>query len=297
MNCELNCILDFFDGVMDFTKLHDSFKRVCENLDSFDIKWNSLYGRNFVQKFAEAKHELTKRCPVHGYEEDETDETDDEDMDEEVSDNSEEESEMDEEEEEEESEEEENLQLGQCCCESIFQPMESFYLNKSFKKLVQIEEDDWVESNPKFDNALSNLTTIQPLIKNVKRNGIKNLSSLDIRLILNLIENFEYYTCKTEEVLENYFKYSYDKLTNSIVSLNDKRNIMAKPHLEKKILRFLYIMEDWLNPNFNTKENMPQNQKGSGNIAQTLHGQVLDSTLNMTKDAMIGNDLRSSEFD
>ena len=44
-------------------------------------------------------------------------------------------------------------------------------------------------------------------------------------------------------------------------------------------------------------EKVAQNQKGSGNIAQTLHGQVLDSTLNMTKDAMIGNDLRSSEFD
>ena len=163
MNCELNCILDFFDGVMDFIKLHDSFKRVCENLDSFDIKWNSLYGRNFVQKFAEAKHELTKRCPVHGYEEDETDETDDEDMDEEVSDNSEEESDMDEEEEEEESEEEENLQMGQCCCESIFQPMESFYLNKSFKKLVQIEEDDALMSRS-FSLSFSNASRSSALL-------------------------------------------------------------------------------------------------------------------------------------
>ena len=65
MNCEINCILDFFDGVIDFTKTLDTFKRVCENLDSSDIKWKSLSGRNFIQKFAEAKHELAKDVAGH----------------------------------------------------------------------------------------------------------------------------------------------------------------------------------------------------------------------------------------
>ena len=295
MNCEMNCILDFFDEVIDFTKTLDKFKRVCENLDSLDINWKSFDGRNFVDKFVEAKHELVKRCPVHGYEEDEINDKDDADEDME---DSEEESGNDEEEdseEEEDSVEENNgYDMGHCCCEKIFQPMKSFYKNRSFSKLVQKEEDDWAESNPKFDNALSNLTNIQPLIENVTRNGIENLSSADVRLILNLIENFDYYSGKTEEELENFFKYSYAKLTDQDVSLNEKRKMMSKPHLEKKVLHFLYIMQDWLNPNFDPMEvtkSASQNQKGSGAIAEKLHKQVLDSTLNMTKDAMVGNDL------
>ena len=304
MNCEMNSILDFFDEVLDFTKTFDRFKRVCESLENLDINWKSDYGQNFVSKFAEAKHELVKRCPVHGYEEDEINE---DDTDEEMGD-SEEESDMDNSEEDVSEEEEESAEdndgdvsddMGQCCCESIFLPMEPFYRNKSFKKLVQKEEDDWAESNTKFDTALSNLKNIQPLIENATRNGIENLSSLEVRLTLNLIENFDYYSGKTEEVLENFFKYSYAKLIDPDVSLNEKRKLMSKPHLEKKVLHFLCIMQDWLNPNFDlmrvTKNAANKKQKGSGNstnsYAKTLHDQVLDSTLNMTKDAMIGNDL------
>ena len=296
----MNSILDFFDGVLDFTKTLDSFKRVCENLDSPDINWKSWYARNFVSKFVEAKNELVKRCPIHGYEDEEIDDMDD-DMD-----DSEEESSIDEEEEEEEEEEEdddeeeeeeetavdESVDMGQCCCESIFQPMESFYRNKSFRKMVQEEEDNWAELNPKFDDALSNLKNIQPLIENVTRNGVENLSSLDIKLILNLIQNFEFYTDKTEEELENFFQYSYAKLIDSDVSLNEKRRLMSKPHLGKKVLKFLYIMQGWLyRPMDVTTTSQIQKGNGLNSIAKSLHEQDLDSTLNMTKDAMVGNDL------
>ena len=297
MNFEMNSILDFFDGVIDFTETLDNFKRDCQHLENQDINWNSLYGKSFVSKFVEAKHELVKRCPLHGFEDDEIndDETDDD------IDDCEEESDTDEDIEEEESAEEEDndefVDMRQCCCESIFQSMEPFYRNKSFKKMVQEEEDDRADSSPKFDNMLSNLKNIQPLVDNVTRNGVENLSSLDIKLTLNLIQNFESYTDKTEEELENFFKYSYAKLTDSDVSLNEKRKLMSKPHIEKKILRFLHIMQDWLSPNNDpievSKSTTLQNQKGSGkiSIAKKLHEQVLDSTLNMTKDAMVGNDL------
>ena len=311
MNCDINCILDFFDGVMDFTKIHDSFKRVCENLESPDISWNSMHGRYFVQKFVEAKLELEKRCPIHGYEENDTDDDDDDDTDkdmnadmDEYEEESEEEDPEEEEtaeeedpEEEETAEEEESVDKGQCCCESLFQPMEPFYRNKTFRMLVQEEEDSLAESNPKFDNAMSNLRNIQPLIDKVTRNGVENLLSLDIKLIINLIMNFEYYTDKSEEELENFFNFNYSKLTDSDVSLNEKRKLMSKPHVKKKILRFLYIMQDWLNPNFSpmdeSRSSPFKNQEGCGkkSIAKALHEQALDSTLNMTRDAVVGNDL------
>lgn len=285
-------ILEFFDDVIDFTDKLDTFQRDCEHLEDENINWNSLSGKNFVSKFVEAKHELVKRCPLHGFEDDEVidDETDDDDMN-----DSEEESGIDEEIEEEESAEDEDydecVDMRQCCCESIFQPMEPFYRNEIFKKMVQEEEDERADSSPKFDNVLTNLKDIHPLIEKVERNGVENLPSLEIKLTLNLIQNFEHYTDKSEEELENFFKYSYAKLTDSDVSLNEKRKLMSKPHVEKKILQFLYIMQDWLNPN--PIEVTSQNQKGNGknSIAKKLHEQVLDSTLNMTKDAMLGNDL------
>lgn len=130
--------------------------------------------------------------------------------------------------------------VGECCWESLLWPMEDFYEEKEFKKLVQKEDDEWESLHDRFNSPFVHLKSIQPMLKKIfKENSFVDLPSMYIKLIVNLLKHYTHYTGRDDQELEDYFKYSFDKLTDSSVPLNQKRTMLQKSRLKKKMIEFL----------------------------------------------------------